>query len=170
MGYIKKTLNRYSEILKSNKIKVILTSRGFHAIAVYRFSNYLYTKKIPLIPMALTRLIQIIYSIDIDYRSKIEPGLIIFHGMGLTIGSGVEIGSNCVIFHGVTIGEKFGETTKGFPKIGDNVLIGTGSVILGGIEIACNSKIGANSVVLKDFKNKDSVIAGNPAKFIKLVV
>lgn len=166
MMYIKKTLNRYSEILGSNKIKIMLTSRGFHAIVVYRFSNYLYSKKIPLIPTILTRLIQIIYSIDIDYRAKIEPGLIILHGMGLTIGNGVEIGSNCLIFHGVTIGAKFGKL-KGLPKIGNNVLIGTGSVILGPIEIASNSKIGANSVVLKSFTTESSLIAGNPAKFIK---
>lgn len=144
---------------------MIITSRGFQALLLYRIANIAYKNSIPIIPMILTRITQMLYSIDIDYRAEIEEGLIIYHGVGIVIGAGVKIGRNCTIFHNVTLGRSFGNK-KGMPTIGEDVFIGTGTTILGGIYIANNSKIGANSLVVKSFEIQNSVILGNPAKEI----
>src|SRR6202051_2470125 len=90
----------------TNKIIIFFFNRGFHALLFYRISNILYKYKIPLLPLILTRIIQILYSIDIDYRACLNGGIVIVHGVGLVIGSGVQINSNVIIFHGVTLGRK----------------------------------------------------------------
>jgi serine O-acetyltransferase len=83
-------------------LRVLLTNRGVHALICYRISHFLWKHKIPLIPLILTRIIQILYGIDIDWRSKISGGCLIVHGVGLVIGNGVVIGKNAKIYHGVT--------------------------------------------------------------------
>lgn len=165
MSWINNTLKRYCEECNSSRKKVIITSRGFHALLFYRVSNITYKKKIPVIPMVLTRIIQILYSIDIDYKAEIDEGLIIYHGVGLVIGSGVKISRNCTVFHNVTLGRSFGKD-EGMPTIGEGVFIGTNATILGGVYIANNSKVGANSLVVKSFDIENSIILGNPAQKI----
>lgn len=150
MIWIKNTLTRYSEKNKSSKIKVCITSRGFHSCIIYRVSNILYKKNIPIVPMLLTRIIQILYSIDIDYKAEIGEGLVIYHGTGLVIGSKCKVGKNVTVFHNVTLGRSFGKN-DGMPIIGDNTFIGTGASILGKVE--------------KSFKNNNCTISGNPAKY-----
>lgn len=96
--------------------------------------------------MILTRIIQILYSVDIDYKAEIDEELVIYHGMGLVIGSGVKIGKNCMFFHNTTFGSKFSKKDVGFPTIGDSCLIGTGSILLGSINIPNNKKIPARTI------------------------
>lgn len=155
MTYLKNTLSRYciGSSFKE-KIRVILTNRGFQSILVYRISNLLYKKKLGFISMILTRIIQILYSIDIDYRAEIDDGMVIFHGMGLVIGHGVKIGKNCTVFHNTTFGQKFSKNDAGFPIIGDNCLIGIGSILLGGIKISDNKKIPAGTICIANGGNK----------------
>lgn len=78
-------------VVDKNRFLFVISNRGFHALLIYRISNYLWRKKVPLIPLLLTRIIQILYSIDIDYRCKIEGGVTIVHGVGLVIGKGAVI-------------------------------------------------------------------------------
>ena len=121
-------------------------------------------KKIPIIPLIITRIIQIIYSIDIDYRARIKGGCCIVHGVGLVIGQGVTIGENAKLYHGVTLGISHSNSKEdGFPKVGDSVLIGAGAKVLGKLQIGSNVKIGANSVVTCDIPN-NSIAVGIPAK------
>jgi Serine acetyltransferase len=148
-------------------LRVLLTNRGVHALICYRISHFLWKHKIPLIPLILTRIIQILYGIDIDWRSKISGGCLIVHGVGLVIGNGVVIGKNAKIYHGVTLGIKDnGRQDDGFPIVGQNVLIGSGAKILGNVKIGDNVKIGANSVVLHDVPDNCTVM-GIPANVIK---
>lgn len=92
------------------------------------------------------------YSIDIDYRAKIDEGLKIYHCVGLVIGSKVKIGKNCTLFHNTTLGLKFSKYDDGMPEIGDNVFIGTGTILLGSIKISDNSKIKAGTVMISERK------------------
>lgn len=78
-------------VTDKNRLLFVISNRGFHALFIYRISNFLWKKKIQLIPLLLTRIIQILYSIDIDYRCKIEGGVTIVHGVGLVIGKGTVI-------------------------------------------------------------------------------
>lgn len=154
MIYIKNTLNRYCKNdTKKEKRRIVLTNRGFQSVLMYRISNLLYKKRLGILSMFLTRIIQILYSVDIDYRAEIEEGLIIFHGVGLVIGSGVKIGKNCTPFHNPTLGLKFSKSDKQFPTIGNNCLIGTGSILLGNIAIPDNKKIRAGTVQIYNGKN-----------------
>ena len=112
---------------------------------------------------------QIVCSNSISGKADIGFNTVFFHhGLGCVVHDDAVIGDNCKIFANVTIGNKWsdGKNTSGPPKIGNNVVIGAGSVIIGDITIGDNCVIGANSVVLKDVP-PDSVIAGVPAKVIK---
>ncbi|MPN45431.1 Serine acetyltransferase [bioreactor metagenome] len=87
--------------------------------------------------------------------------------MGVVIGETAEVGDNCTIYHGVTLGGTGHDTGKRHPTIGSGVLISTGSKVLGPITIGDNSRIGANSVVLKDVPPEATVV-GIPARVVRL--
>ncbi|WP_206706332.1 serine O-acetyltransferase EpsC [Anoxybacillus flavithermus] len=152
--------------VESNKFKAFLSNRGFHALLIYRISNLLYRWHIPLLPMILTRIVQIIYSIDIDWRAKIAGGVVIVHGVGVVIGQGAEIGAGTKLYHGVTLGISH-SNNDGFPKIGRDVLVGAGAKILGKVNVGDNAKIGANAVVLSDVP-PNAIAVGVPAKIKNL--
>ena len=102
--------------------------------------------------------------IELNLKSKIGPGLRLYHGTGLVIHEAAVLGSNCALRHCTTIGMKHGPADC--PTIGNNVDIGSNSVVLGSIHIGDNVVIGAGSVVLHDVASGD-VVAGNPARSIK---
>jgi serine O-acetyltransferase len=144
-------LNAAKRFSLVNKVAIFFFNRGFHAILFYRIANILYKCKIPLLPLILTRIIQILYAIDIDYKASLNGGLVIVHGVGVVIGSGVQIKSNVIIFHGVTLGRKgIGPVISdedGFPIIKEDCIICTGAILLGKITIEKNTTIGANCVI-----------------------
>ncbi|RXZ83383.1 serine acetyltransferase [Paenibacillaceae bacterium] len=150
---------------KGSALSTILANRGFHALLFYRISRMLWKRKIPLIPLVLTRFIQVLYSIDIDYRARIEGGCIIVHGCGLVIGKGAVVGRNAKLYHGVTLGASHG-SKGGFPMLGDNVMVGCGAKLLGKITVGSNVMIGANAVVVENIPN-DCTAIGIPAKVIR---
>jgi putative colanic acid biosynthesis acetyltransferase WcaB len=102
--------------------------------------------------------------IELNLKSKIGPGLRLYHGTGLVIHEAAVLGSHCALRHCTTIGMKNGPADC--PSIGNNVDIGSNSVVLGSIRIGDNAVIGAGSVVLHDVAPGD-VVAGNPARSIK---
>ena len=101
--------------------------------------------------------------IEIHPGAKIGKGLFIDHGMGVVIGETAEIGNNVIMYHGVTLGGTGNEKGKRHPTIADNVIIGAGSKVLGNIYIASGTRIGANSVVLRN-TNPNATVVGIPAK------
>src|SRR3954470_10127129 len=97
---------RFAKRFYKINVVAVFFNRGFHAILFYRISNKFYKWKIPVLPLILTRIIQILYAIDIDYKANLNGGIVIVHGVGLVIGGGVQIDSNVVLFHGVTLGRR----------------------------------------------------------------
>lgn len=105
------------------------------------------------------------YGIDIPYQTRIGSGFYIGHYSGIFVSGKVIIGKNCNISHGATIGETVRGKRMGCPTIGDNVYIGPGAKIIGGITIGNNVAVGANAVVTKNVPD-NAVVVGIPAKVI----
>ena len=105
--------------------------------------------------------------IEIHPGAKIGRRLVIDHGMGIVIGETAEIGDDCLIFHGVTLGGTGKDVGKRHPTIGNNVLIGAGAKVLGPFKVGDNSRVAANSVVLSEIP-PNSTAVGVPARIIRI--
>lgn len=138
----------------SNKFKLFVTSPGLSAVFLIRVEQSLYKNRMLVLSYFVYRINLLIHGIDVLPGAKIGKGLRIDHPFGIVIGGGVEIGENCTILHGVTIGEKFlGKAEKRFyPVIGNDVTIGCNASILGNISIGSKSFVAAHSLVLKSLE------------------
>ncbi len=147
-------------------IEVITSYPGFHAILCHRFIHVLWKLKIPLIPRLLSHAVRFFTGIEIHPAARIRGGLFIDHGMGVVIGETTEIGSECLLYQGVTLGGTGKEKGKRHPTLGNNVVMGAGAKVLGAIRIGDYVKIGANAVVLKSVPD-NSIVVGVPGRVIK---
>src|SRR5690554_4227259 len=146
--------------------EVVLLYSGFHALVMHRIAHFFYKKKLFFIARFISQLSRFITGIEIHPGAKIGTGLFIDHGMGIVIGETAEIGDNCTIYHGVTLGGTGKETGKRHPTIGNNVMISAGAKILGPFKVGDNSKIGAGSVVLSEVPENCTVV-GVPGRIVK---
>lgn len=146
-----------------SKIEVLLLYPHMKALFFYRISHFLYNHHFFFLARFMSNFARNWVGIEIHPGAKIGKGLVIDHGMGVVIGETAEVGDNCVIFHGVTLGGTGKEHGKRHPTLGNNVMVGAGAKVLGNIKIGDNAKIGANSVVTKDVEPNISVV-GVPAK------
>ena len=148
-----------------SKIEVLLLYPCIHALISYRIAHFFYKHKRFFIARLLSQLARFFTGIEIHPGATIGRGLFIDHGMGVVIGETAEIGDNVTLYHGVTLGGTGKDKGKRHPTLGDNVIIGAGAKVLGPIYIGSNSKVGANSVVLKDVPEGATAV-GIPAKNI----
>jgi len=124
----------------------------------------MHLKKVPVMPALMVRLIRLVFSCDLPYTCELAEGVELCNsGLGVVIHDHAVIGKNTKIYQNVTIGGRDG---RGHPMIGENVFIGPGVCILGGVTIGNNVRIGANAVVLNDIP-ENSIAVGIPAKVIK---
>jgi putative colanic acid biosynthesis acetyltransferase WcaB len=109
-----------------------------------------------------------VLGIELRFKTKVGPGLRLYHGMGLVIHENTVLGANCVLRQNTTLGNKTvaGESAGGCPVIGEGVDIGANSVVLGPIRVGDRAVIGAGSVVVKDVPD-GAVVVGNPARVIR---
>lgn len=149
-----------------NVIYVILLYPGFHALLFYRIAHFFSNLKLKFVARLISGFARFLTGIEIHPGAKIGKRLFIDHGMGIVIGETATIGDNCTIYHGVTLGGTGKDKYKRHPDIGNNVIIGCGSKVLGPIKIGNNVKIGANAVVLKEVPNNSTVV-GVPGTIIK---
>lgn len=167
---IKMDFNGYIKGLIFYKvIFVLLFSHTFHLLLLYRIGKAFSFIPIVGIPIRylFEYLIRILFSSDISLKSTIQGGLRFEHGHDIVIGADVFIGNNCKIFNGVTIGNKNPDLSSlgNQPKIGNNVILSTGSKILGNINIGNNVIVGANSVVLIDIPDNKKAV-GIPCRIL----
>ena len=148
-----------------SKIEVFLLYPTIHALIAYRIAHYFYTKKIFFLARLISQISRFFTGIEIHPGAKIGRGLVIDHGMGVVIGETAEIGDDVLLYHGVTLGGTGKDKGKRHPTLGNNVVIGAGAKVLGPIYIGSNSKVGANSVVLRDVPEGATAV-GIPAKNI----
>jgi len=149
-----------------NWLEVILAYPGFHAILMHRINHLLWRLGIPVIPRLLSHIVRFLTGIEIHPAAKIGGGFFIDHGAGVVIGETAEIGENVTLYQGVTLGGTGKERGKRHPTLGNNVIVGAGTKILGPITIGNNVKIGANSVILKSIPDNSTVV-GVPGRITK---
>ena len=146
---------------KCSLLRAVLTD-GTSAVLLYRLQSLLVTAR--LVPLALV--VQVINKwfngCMIGLRASFGPGLVLVHPVGVVINSAVRTGANVWIQSGVVIGENRGKS----PVLGNNVFIGSGAKVIGGISLGDDVRVGANSVVLNDVANGVTVV-GIPARLLK---
>ena len=174
-----RTLNKIKSEIKDNidairqrdpaaksDIEVLLLYSGLHATLAYRVSHKLYIGGHTFSARAVSQAAKFLTGIEIHPGATIGKGLVIDHGTGVVIGETTEIGDNCTLYQGVTLGGTGKDVGKRHPTLGDNVLVGAGAKVLGPIMIESNSKIAANAVVLKDIP-ENSTAVGIPARIVR---
>ena len=149
-----------------SKIEVLLSYSGFHAILSHRVTHRLLKWGVPFLPRILSQIAKLFTGIEIHPAARIAPGFFIDHGMGVVIGETSEIGENCLLYQGVTLGGTGKDKGKRHPTLGNNVIVGAGAKVLGAITIGDYVKIGANAVVLKSVPAY-SIVVGVPGRVIK---
>ncbi len=147
-------------------VEVLLLYSGLHAILAYRVSHKLYLSGHTFSARAVSQAARFLTGIEIHPGATIGKGLVIDHGMGIVIGETTEIGDNCTLYPGVTLGGTGKDVGKRHPTIGNNVLVGAGAKVLGPILIEDNSKVAANAVVLKNIA-ENSTAVGIPARVVR---
>ncbi len=162
------TVNAYlaRDPAAKNPIEVLLLYPGVKAVCYHRGAHWCYEHKLMFLARMISQMGRHRTGIEIHPGAKIGKRLVIDHGMGIVIGETAEIGDDCLIYHGVTLGGTGKDSGKRHPTIGNNVLIGTGAKVLGPFKVGDNSRIAVNSVVLSEIP-PDSTAVGIPARVVK---
>ncbi len=149
-----------------NDLEVLMLYSGVHAILAYRVAHKLYLGKKYFPARAVSQFAKFITGIEIHPGATIGKGLVIDHGSGVVIGETAEIGDNCTLYQGVTLGGTGKDTGKRHPTLGNNVMVGAGAKVLGPFRIGDNSKIAAGAVVLSEIP-ANSTAVGIPARVVR---
>ena len=146
-------------------VEVIFCYPGFHAILIYRLANWFWRKKFYFIGRLLSHIGRFLTGIEIHPGATIGKRFFIDHGMGVVIGETAEVGDDVTLYHGVTLGGVSLNKGKRHPTLGNNVVVGSGAKILGPFRVGDNSKIGSNSVVVKEVPDNSTVV-GIPGRIV----
>ncbi|HEY6007244.1 MAG TPA: serine O-acetyltransferase [Geobacteraceae bacterium] len=146
-------------------LEVIFCYPGLHAVWFHRVSHWLWTHDLLFPARFLSHLGRFFTGIEIHPGATIGKGFFIDHGMGVVIGETAEIGDNVTLYHGVTLGGVSWEKVKRHPTLEDNVVVGSGAKVLGPFTVGRNSKIGSNSVVVKEVPENATVV-GIPGRVV----
>ena len=148
-----------------NRLEVVLLYPGVHALWMHRLAHALWKRRLFFLGRALSQLNRFLTGVEIHPGARIGPGFFIDHGTGTVIGETAEIGEEVTLYHNVTLGGVSWERKKRHPTVEDHVVIGAGAQVLGAIRIGAHSRIGANSVVVKDVP-PHSVVVGVPGRVL----
>ena len=147
-------------------LEVILLYPGFHALCHHRLSHWLYKHRLFFIARFISQMSRFFTGIEIHPGAVIGSGLFIDHGMGIVMGETAEVGDNCTIYHGVTLGGTGKDKGKRHPTIGNNVLIGAGAKLLGPFKVGDNATIGSGSIVVEEVE-PDTTVTGPKARAVR---
>jgi len=148
-----------------NTFEVLTTYPGLHAILLYRMAHALWNWRLKWFARWLSGLARWLTGIEIHPAAKIGDRFFIDHGMGVVIGETAEIGNDCTLYHGVTLGGTSWLPGKRHPTLRDGVVVGAGAKVLGPIEIGSQARIGSNAVVLKSVES-DQTVVGIPGRVV----
>ena len=150
----------------TSDIEVLLLYSGLHAVLAHKVSHKLYKDGHTLAARAISQAARAVTGIEIHPGATIGKGFFIDHGAGVVIGETAEIGDNCTLYQGVTLGGTGKDVGKRHPTLGNNVMVGAGAKVLGPFTIGDNAKIAANAVVLEAV-GADCTAVGIPARVVR---
>jgi len=146
--------------------EVVTTYPGVHAVLMYRLSHAVWNARLKWLARWLSTLARWLTGIEIHPAAKIGRRFFIDHGMGVVVGETAEIGDDCTLYHGVTLGGTTWKKGKRHPSLGNDVVVGAGAKVLGPISIGAGARIGSNAVVVKDVPAGATVV-GIPGRVVK---
>ena len=150
-----------------SKLEVFLLYPGVHATLYHRVAHWLYCRNMKFLARAVSQWSRFWTGIEIHPGAKIGKGLVIDHGSGVVIGETAEIGDNCTLYQGVTLGGTGKDTGKRHPTLGDNVMVGSGAKVLGPFKVGSGAKIASNAVVLEEVPDNATAV-GVPARVVRI--
>ena len=151
-----------------NTLEVVTAYPGLHAMLMHRMSHFLWVSGFKWLARMNSHIARFLTGIEIHPGVTIGRRFFIDHGMGVVIGETAEIGDDCTLYHGVTLGGTSWEKGKRHPTLNNGVVVGAGAKVLGPIIVGANARIGSNAVVVKDVPDNATVvgvpgrIAGSP--------
>lgn len=166
---LRETMRRDIQAIKErdpaarSDLEILTCYPGLHALWLHRVARALWDRDVPMAPRLVSEAGRFLTGIEIHPGATLGKGLFIDHGAGVVIGETAEVGENVTIYQGVTLGGTGKETGKRHPTVGDNVVIGAGSQLLGSITVGHDVKVGAGSVVVQDVPSNSTVV-GNPGR------
>lgn len=146
--------------------EVLTNYPGMHAIWGHRLSNWFWKKGLKWLARTISTVVRWLTGVEIHPGATLGRRFFIDHGMGIVIGETAEIGDDCTLYHGVTLGGTSWNAGKRHPTLGNNVVIGAGAKVLGPLMLGENCRIGSNAVVVKDVPDGATVI-GIPGRIVK---
>ena len=150
-----------------SRVEIFLLYPGVHAIIFHRVSHWLYSHKLLFLARLNSQIARHVTGIEIHPGAKIGRRFVIDHGMGIVIGETAEIGDDCLIYHGVTLGGTGKDQGKRHPTLGNNVMVSTGAKVLGPFKVGDGARIAANAVVLSEIP-PDATAVGVPARVVRI--
>ena len=148
-----------------NSFEVLTTYPGLHALLFHRLAHTIWNLGLRWIARVISALSRWLTGIEIHPGAKIGRRFFIDHGMGVVIGETTEIGNDCTLYHGVTLGGMSLEKGKRHPTLVENVVVGAGAKVLGPIVLGEGVRIGSNAVVVKDVPDGATVV-GVPGRIV----
>lgn len=150
-----------------SRLEIFLLYQGVHAIIYHRAAHFFYRHKMKFIARVISQWSRFWTGIEIHPGAKIGRRLVIDHGMGIVIGETAEIGDDCLLYHGVTLGGTGKDSGKRHPTLGNNVMVSTGAKVLGPFKVGDNARIAANAVVLQEVPENATAV-GIPAQIVRV--
>ena len=150
-----------------SKLEVFLFYPGVHALLWHRLAHRLYLRKHFFLARWISQRVRKKTGIEIHPGATIGRRLVIDHGMGIVIGETAEIGDDCLLYQGVTLGGTGKDQGKRHPTLGNNVMVGSGARVLGPFKVGDNARIAAGAVVLSEVP-PGSTAVGVPARIVRV--
>jgi serine O-acetyltransferase len=147
-------------------IEVLFCYPGLHALWFYRLSHFLWQHRLKFLGRLVSHIGRFLTMIEIHPGAKIGRRFFIDHGAGVVIGETAEVGDDVLMYQGVVLGGTSLKKEKRHPTIGNNVVVGTGAIILGAITVGDGARIGAGSVVVKPVPFGATVV-GVPGRIVE---
>lgn len=150
-----------------SKLEIFLLYQGVHAIIYHRIAHFFYKHNLKFLARIVSQWSRFWTGIEIHPGATIGRRLVIDHGMGIVIGETAEIGDDCLLYHGVTLGGTGKDSGKRHPTLGNNVMVSTGAKVLGPFKVGDNARIAANAVVLSEVPDNATAV-GIPAQIVRV--
>ena len=169
MFHLKETLAAYQarDPAARSKLEVLLLYPGVHATMYHQAAHFCYCHNMKFLARTISQWSRFWTGIEIHPGAKIGRRLVIDHGMGVVIGETAEIGDDCLLYHGVTLGGTGKDQGKRHPTLGNNVMVSAGAKVLGPFKVGDNARIASNAVVLSEIP-PDATAVGVPARVVRI--